>query len=717
MHQALSQQVKLTQCLDLEKARVMSRYGALKKMSDNFEWYQGGVRAVLKQVTPESGVPGLPGIIGPVADILNPDPDYETALEAAMGESLQYLLTTDAKAGIQAISFLKANQAGRCGFIPLDALPKPPNTAAAQPDRLIRHVQVQPEFADLVESLLGHVVVAETLEQALVIQRPCRMVVTQDGQVVSPQNILIGGSGASSGILAKKKELAALAAEISHLTTELDAARNAQTCGEAAVRQQEAVVQKCIAEKNNANQAEVQAEKNAYKAAEMRKQAGRRLELAQLELEQLGGEDTDMEAEIARNHTALLQVQQEIAVSQAESRRTAESIDKLSLETDAANQRWMACRLQLTALNAELESTRNTLARLVSFREDGLQRIEQISQGRDENRRKITAAALRIRTDGNRLQQEHAQLQAISADLDARQRDMDALEQEIADSSTQLGSLQQAHEKALQQARLLEIEISRMTAKQESIHDRLTETYHRPFAEIRQEAAAASDAENRLCAKDMENALMRLRSKISRIGDVNLEAISEYDGLKARFDFLETQRQDLNKATEDLHKLIHRINRVTQERFMETFHALNEKIQEIFPRLFEGGTARLVLTEPNKPLETGVEFMIQPPGKKLTRISLLSGGEKALSAIAFIFSIFLIKPAAFCLMDEIDAPLDEANVLRFNHLLKLIGQKSQIVMITHNKHSMAFADTLLGITMEQKGVSKVVSVNMEKHPG
>ena len=146
---------------------------------------------------------------------------------------------------------------------------------------------------------------------------------------------------------------------------------------------------------------------------------------------------------------------------------------------------------------------------------------------------------------------------------------------------------------------------------------------------------------------------------------------------------------------------------------METFHAVNEKVQDIFPRLFEGGTARLILTDPNKPLETGVEFMIQPPGKKLTRISLLSGGEKALSAIAFIFSIFLIKPAAFCLMDEIDAPLDESNVFRFNRLLKLIGKNSQIVMITHNKHSMSFADTLLGITMEQKGVSKVVSVNLE----
>ena len=327
---------------------------------------------------------------------------------------------------------------------------------------------------------------------------------------------------------------------------------------------------------------------------------------------------------------------------------------------------------------------------------------------------KISAGTLKIQADENRLKLDYEQIQEIEAALHAHQCEYDALEQEIADSSAALGGIHQEREKALQEIRLLELEISRMTLKQDHIQDRLTETYHRSFSEIRREAAAVATADEHLSPEEMESGLARLRCKIAKIGDVNLEAISEYEALKTRFDFLETQRQDLNKAMDDLHKLIQKINRVTQERFMETFHAVNEKIQEIFPRLFEGGAARLVLTDANKPLETGVEFMIQPPGKKLTRISLLSGGEKALSAIAFIFSIFLIKPAAFCLMDEIDAPLDESNVFRFNHLLKLIGQKSQIVMITHNKHSMSFADTLLGITMEQKGVSKVVSVNLER---
>jgi chromosome segregation protein len=212
----------------------------------------------------------------------------------------------------------------------------------------------------------------------------------------------------------------------------------------------------------------------------------------------------------------------------------------------------------------------------------------------------------------------------------------------------------------------------------------------------------------------MEADLSRSKEKISKIVDVNLGAIKEYEELKDRSEFLETQRDDLLKAIEDLHKVIRKINKITQQRFMETFTQINQKLNEVFPRLFDGGEAKLVLIEPTKPLESGVEFMIHPPGKKLTRLSLLSGGEKALSAIAFIFSIFLIKPASFCLLDEIDAPLDESNVYRFNDLLQIIGENSQIIMITHNKRSMEFADTLFGITMEQKGISKVVSVNFQR---
>ena len=263
----------------------------------------------------------------------------------------------------------------------------------------------------------------------------------------------------------------------------------------------------------------------------------------------------------------------------------------------------------------------------------------------------------------------------------------------------------------MQKIRLVELEQSQRQIKRENISNRLQENYHQPVTALRTEFEHLK-IEKDFRADEIEDELGRTRDKIANFDDVNLGAIKEYEQLKERFDFLNEQREDLVKALGDLHKVINKINRISQERFLEAFEKVNDKLKEVFPRLFDGGSARLVLTEPDDPLETGIEFMIHPPGKKLTRMSLLSGGEKALSAIALVFSIFLIKPASFCLMDEIDASLDEINVFRFNDLLKIIGENSQIIMITHNKKSMEFADTLFGITMEKKGVSKIVSVNL-----
>lgn len=212
--------------------------------------------------------------------------------------------------------------------------------------------------------------------------------------------------------------------------------------------------------------------------------------------------------------------------------------------------------------------------------------------------------------------------------------------------------------------------------------------------------------------ESLKQDLDRLKRKINRVGEVNPAAVTQYEEVMERHGFLLEQQTDLNSSLDDLEAIIKKINRITQDRFVDTFHRINEKLAEIFPRLFDGGSARLVLTEPGKPLETGVELMIQPPGKKQARLSLLSGGEKALSAIAFVFSIFLLKPSSFCVMDEIDAPLDDANVLRFNNLLTMIAESSQILVITHNKITMEHADILLGVTMEKKGISKVVSVNL-----
>jgi chromosome segregation protein len=203
-----------------------------------------------------------------------------------------------------------------------------------------------------------------------------------------------------------------------------------------------------------------------------------------------------------------------------------------------------------------------------------------------------------------------------------------------------------------------------------------------------------------------------LQKAIDDMGEVNLMAIEEYRQMEERFSFLSSQKDDLEESMNALQKAIQRINRTTRKRFLETFELVNEKFKSVFPRLFCGGHAELRLTDEEDLLSTGLEIVVQPPGKKLQNVSLLSGGEKALTAVALIFSIFLIKPSPFCLLDEVDAPLDDANIGRFNEMVREMSHGSQFIIITHNRATMAVADTLYGVTMEEPGVSKLVSVRL-----
>ncbi len=211
---------------------------------------------------------------------------------------------------------------------------------------------------------------------------------------------------------------------------------------------------------------------------------------------------------------------------------------------------------------------------------------------------------------------------------------------------------------------------------------------------------------------EAEPRLKELRGQVERMGEVNVTAIDEHKEVKERYDFLSKQKKDLEDSLKQLDDAITKIDRTSRERFQQTFDVVNEKFQQIFPRLFGGGRAGLVLTNEGPGLEPGVEIVAQPPGKKLQSVSLLSGGEKALTAVGMIFAIFLIKPTPFCLLDEVDAPLDEANVGRYNQMVKEMSTQSQFILITHNKRTMEVVDTLYGVTMEEPGISKLVSVRM-----
>jgi chromosome segregation protein len=416
---------------------------------------------------------------------------------------------------------------------------------------------------------------------------------------------------------------------------------------------------------------------------------------------------------MAKYKELIAQVEAEASAARLEVEALAKEMAKAQALLDGHNEVLMDAKLTHNSISARLESLEASLKMLAQYEKDETGRFFELDEG---IRTKIQQAKQAF-DDGVTLEQSlmtaYKELEKLKAGLDGQNSLRDEMEGELARHRTQAARIAGDKETLARKQKELDLALSQALLRQEAVAQRAAEKLGRPLELVRAEegfSPLADGEQAAQAAKDLEE----IKAKQARIGDVNLGAIEEYEALKERHDFLTAQRDDLLGAIGSLEKVIRKINRYTQQRFVETLTHVNQKLEEVFPRLFSGGTARLEMSEPDKPLETGVEYHVHPPGKKLTRMSLLSGGEKALAAIAFVFAIFLIKPSSFCLMDEVDAPLDDSNVFRFNQLLKLIGQQSQVVMITHNKSAMEFADILFGVTMETKGVSKLVSVSLDK---
>ena len=719
---ALANQVKAVQTLELERKECRSRHNTLKRMEENYEWYREGVRAIMKSAEAESEGMSSETILGLMADVVDPAPSYEIATEAVLGEALQYVLVRDQGAGADAIDFLQNRHTGRSGFVPMGHLRLlgEKNQPGPDPHRLLlNHVSIKSGFETIAQALLGHVIVSDTLEEAFHLWNAngrLQTIVTKGGDLITHQGIIVGGSPDKlSGILTKKQEIKDLEVRIDSLGNTLLQAEEKQKALEGEVREAEHHLHALTEEKQHVVQQEIDAQKTLVQTSEELKQAKRRLEIVRLEQEQLLGEESDLDDQLAKYDQVLKEIEQRVVSAQNSVSECTERLHTATEEAEVFNQKVVDHRLKMTSIAASLENSDHTLRRLKQFQEDGVRRQEQVSREIALKHRKSEDAEQTIHDHKGTLSQLYCEMGDLEKTIEVNEQDYQAIDTQLQENDGIITDIRSQREDLLQKIRMLEVEQSQRQVKKEGVGQRLLERYGRTLATLRNELDEMEDVPSGDIG-DLEESLGKLQKRLDAIGDVNLGAIKEFEELSTRFEFLTSQRDDLTKAIDDLQTVIRKINRITRERFTKTFDKINEKLTEVFPRLFDGGAARLVLTDPDDPLETGVEYMIHPPGKKLTRMSLLSGGEKAMAAIAFLFSIFLIKPASFCLMDEIDAPLDEANVFRFNNLLQIIGENSQIIMVTHNKRSMEFADMLFGITMEKKGVSKVVHVNLSGGP-
>jgi chromosome segregation protein len=704
----LSQQIKKVQNMDISRSKIKSKYQTLKKMDENHEWFKGGIKAIMARQQVDDRILAL------IVDVVEPFRYYEDALEVALGEALQFVLVKDTATGIDAMNYLKDNNAGRSGFLPNKAdkkfsKTKLPNQLKQSVKPLLDCISIQKGFEGSIERLLSNVLVAKDLDEGIAAWKAypdCR-VVTQSGEIISEKGILIGGSK-TEGIIAKKQEVKQLETQLKEIEEELINSKLSQQNMENDLKEVESELQRQSHTLNTRRNNEIESEKQLYRLEEDLKHARRNLDFLSDECKRLSGEETAINEEISKSDQALSDVTKEIEVTQQVISKTSTDLTRHTEKMESYQQKVMDFKLDATNIQAQLESQVSTLRRLKTFENEGQEREKQLIADVREKTLQISKLKKQVEEYEEYLQVRRNEIKQLEEILAESQAEFEHIAKQMEENNESMSQIKGAQVQTQQKIQALELEQSQRKLKLENIDARIKERFDQELEEIQKDF----EPETKMPLTEIDKELTACRKKVNQIGSVNMDAIEEYKTLEERFEFLSREQNDLKTAVSDLHKVIRKINKICRERFVETFNQINEKLNEVFPQLFQGGSAKLMMTDPDKPLETGVEFMVHPPGKRLTRLTLLSGGEKALSAIAFIFSIFLIRPAAFCVMDEIDAPLDEANVGRFNRLLKIIGEQSQIIMVTHNKGSMEFADILFGVTMEKKGVSKLVSVNL-----
>ncbi|MFU8857330.1 MAG: chromosome segregation protein SMC [Deferrisomatales bacterium] len=690
-----------------------SRLKGLEQLKDSLEWYGAGVKAILAEA--RSG--GRNGVHGVVADAISAPAEYEAALEAALGERLQYVIVESPERGLEGVRRLKEKRAGRSSFAPLSlrevsesVFPKGGETGARGP--LLDLVTVTPAYEGLARCLLGDVFVVETLEQAVRLWEANGIratLVTLEGETLSPEGVISGGTAgaAGPGLLQRNRQIRELRERVRGLAVELGAREAALAENDARFRDLSARLETAREEMHRCELQVVHAAKDLTQLRERRERLEERREAMELERDDLWAEGGRWETEAAAlevEKARLLCLQEEEA-SRREDRERAlahlrdrvraahEDLTRLQVDEASDRERRDGLGERIRALRTSLE---NVSRRVVRLGEEALE-CECTREARVGELERVVREAEVLRTE---LERQEARVSELGQRLDTRRGELTAEERSASQARRDVDALQKRHGEA-------ELGLRDLELRCESLSERFRE---RLGGDLETEAGAGVGE-----GFDPEAAETRVRAlgaELEAFGEINLLAIEEHEERKNRYEFLEAQRRDLEESLASLKQAIQRINRVSRERFAETFEKVSRTFQGLYPQLFQGGEARLVLTDPEDVLETGIDIVARPAGKRPQHISLLSGGEKALTAVALIFSIFLVKPSPFCILDEVDAPLDEANIGRFCELLRSLSGASQFFLITHNKSTMEAARHLYGVTMGEPGVSRAVSVRL-----
>ncbi len=701
--------------------RKTSRLQSLLELRQSYEGYQEGVKAIMQRLA-STHHQEQTGILGLVADVLETSQEYEIAVEAVLGERLQYVVTKSQEDGLQAIDYLKSHTIGRSSFIPLHS------KAAAhvqwmcededgRAESLLRHVRVKEPYRHIVSYLLRDVFIVPDLETALTLWEhngASRTLVTKEGEMIDPYGVITGGTpnGAGASILKTRREIGELEAEVKVLETmsceQHEAYQRLLWKGKLAETDIERLHEACY----QIDLEVLRKEKDIQKVLEVLRITKERKEILAFEADEVAREIEEIRTTLKKYSEQREELERERMQRESAITALTSMLEGVLADRELTNE-------ELSELEAEMrrveEALRHTtrhfekiqaeLGELAKLHQDRGSRIAEIDAERENLvRQKMHNATLISQLVEKRSNEENK----AAALRELVRNDRDQLEAKEAAVKEARKGLEACLE-AIREAELL---IAELELRKRGIWERIWEKYHVDL-EQRLSPEGTSAVEDQQSCDEIKAELEIAYRDLERLGDVNPNAIEEYEELNQRHGFYKEQYEDLSKTLDSLQKLIQRINRLTKKRFSAAFEGIRDRFQKIFPKLFGGGKATLELTDPNNMLETGVDIVAQPPGKRLQNVTLLSGGEKALTALALLFAIFQYKPSPFCVLDEVDAALDDMNIHRFNELVREMSSSSQFIVITHNKQTMEIAGSLFGVVMETPGVSKIVSVRME----
>jgi len=692
----------------------------LSEIRDGYGGFQDGVRSLLAE---EAG--SVDGLVGTVADVLSVEQGMDGAIETALAGAVQYVVTRDVHSAREAMRHLSRGALGKATFIPVSELGgidvNRPSDGTLASEGVVGpasdFVSCDESLGILPQFLLEGVVIVRDLDTALSLRgrddaRDLAFV-TPGGDMVTASGILSGGRPGNdeAGLLRRAERLDAAERDVAELTRRLAEARQSEETAEStlataaeAAEKAEAAAERAEAELWDAKRELTELElgktnlaDTVSRVAANRDALGVRMESTRRDLDALATRLSHLSKGEDELGEKVGELERKFRLAERE-RAKASEVEKQT-EIGAATAR--AEVTQLKGEHAQLgESVRTARSA-----------IEKKTEEREQHLRTVTELDARNASDGEVLSGLNGQRAALERDRDTMRDAVRGLRARIDKLDGDTKSSRDSRDAA--QAELHEIELrdTELRSRFEALRERLREEYAADVQALGD--LSTEEGEPPFDAPKVKGEIERLKARLRSMGPVNLLALDEYDEESKRLEFLTGQYEDLEKSKESLRDAINKINDTAREMFLETFELVRQNFVTMFQRLFEGGDADLKLADPNDPLESSIEIVASPRQKKLGRLSLLSGGERALTAIALLFAIYLVKPSPFCILDEVDAPLDDANVQRFVRMLKEFADRTQFIVITHNKATMKEADRLYGVTMEESGVSKVVSVNLD----